>query len=111
MTAPNYLANYNAYQSALQTKDQAIATAQSVLDQARASLTALVAQARPEDVKTAQAQVENAKGALEVAEASYRNNVITAPISGTITAVNIAVGQIAIANAAAIEITHDTLPH
>jgi multidrug efflux pump subunit AcrA (membrane-fusion protein) len=93
----NYLTNYNAYQLALQTKNQAMAVDQATLDQANASLASLVASARPEDVATAQ-------GALEIAQASYNNNIITAPSDGTITSVTITVGQIATPNAAAIEL-------
>ena len=101
--APNYLANYNAYQTALETKTQQIGNAQAVLDQANASLAALVTAARPEDVATAQAQVDNAEGAVQIAEAAYENTIITAPADGTIVSVAIAPGQIATPNAPAIE--------
>ncbi|MBI3888866.1 biotin/lipoyl-binding protein [Candidatus Nomurabacteria bacterium] len=104
-TAPNYLANYNAYQTALQTKTQMIANAQAVLDQANASLSALVAAARPEDVAAAQAQVNNAQGAVQIAQAAVQNTIITAPADGTVTSVAITPGQIATPNAPAIEFT------
>jgi multidrug efflux pump subunit AcrA (membrane-fusion protein) len=94
--ASNYLANYNAYQLALQTKSQTIAIAQAALDQANANLTALVTAARPEDIAAA-------KGALEIAQAAYQNTIITAPSDGTIVSVAIAPGQIAIPNAPGIE--------
>jgi len=96
--APNYNANNNAYQLAVQTKEQAISLAQATLDQANASLAALAATARPEDVAAA-------KGAVEIAQAAYENTVITAPTDGTIVSVAIAPGQIAIPNAPAIEFT------
>ena len=99
------MANYNAYQTALQTKTQAISNAQASLDQANASLTALVTAARPEDVATAEAQVNNAEGAVQIAEAAYENTIITAPSDGTIASVAIAPGQIATPNAPAIEFT------
>jgi multidrug efflux pump subunit AcrA (membrane-fusion protein) len=102
-TAPNYLVNYNAYQTALETKNQAISNAQASLDQANASLAALVTAARPEDVSVAQAQVDNALGAVKIAEAAYNNTIITAPQDGKIVAVSIIPDQIAIANAPAIE--------
>ena len=102
-TAPNYLANYNAYQSALEAKNQAIGNAQASLDQANASLTALVTSARPEDVATAEAQVNNAQGAVEIAQANYENTIITAPSNGKIVSVAITPGQIALPNAPAIE--------
>jgi multidrug efflux pump subunit AcrA (membrane-fusion protein) len=104
-TAPDYLANYNAYQSALQTKDQAVSNAQASLDQARASLNALVASARPEDIAVSQAQIDSAAGAVQIAESAYNNTIITAPSDGTIVSVAITPGQIAVPNASAIEFT------
>ncbi len=100
--ASNYLANYNAYLSAKEMKTQVVAAAQSALDQATANLALAAAAARPEDVASAQAQVENAKGTLQIAAAAYNNTVITSPSDGTVTAVMIAPGQIAQANAPAI---------
>jgi multidrug efflux pump subunit AcrA (membrane-fusion protein) len=94
--APNYNANNDAYQLALQNKEQAINVSQAALDQANANLTALVTTARPEDIATA-------KGALEIAQAAYQNTIITAPSDGTIVSVAIAPGQIASPNAPAIE--------
>jgi len=102
-SASNYLTNYNAYLSSLQTQSQAIASAQATLDQANASLVALVSSAREEDVAVAQAQVDNALGAVQIAEAAYKNTIITAPTDGTILSVSITPGQIAIQNAPAIE--------
>jgi multidrug efflux pump subunit AcrA (membrane-fusion protein) len=102
-TAPNYLANYNAYQSALEAKNQAISNAQAILDQANASLTALEAAARPEDVAVAQAQMDNAAGAVQIAQAAYENTIIVAPSDGTVISVAIAPGQIAVPNAGVIE--------
>ena len=101
--AANYLTNLNAYQSALQTKNQTIANAKSALDQANASLVALVTTARPEDVAVAQAQVDSALGAVQIAEAAYGNTIIIAPSDGTVTSVTITPGQIAVPNSPAIE--------
>ena len=102
-TAPNYLANYNTYQSALETQTQIVSNAQAALDQANASLTALATAARPEDVAAAQAQVDNAQGAVEIAQAAYENTIITAPADGTIVSVAIEPGQIATPNSPAVE--------
>ncbi len=101
--ASNYLTNYNAYQSALQMQSQAVAGAQALLDQAQASLAALVSTARPEDIAIAKAQVDNAAGAVQIALAAYNNTVITAPSDGTILSVAITPGQIATPNTPAIE--------
>lgn len=102
-TAPNYLANYNAYQSALETKNQVIANAQATLDQTNISLAALVTTARPEDVTMAQAQMNNALGAMQIAEGAFANTIIVAPADGTIGSVVITPGQIALPNTSAIE--------
>ena len=101
--AVNFPVNDNAYQLALSTKDQAIAVAQATLDQANASLTALVSSARPEDVAVAQAQVDNAYGIL-ISNPEYKNTTISAPADGTITTVHISQGQTIEPNAPAIEI-------
>lgn len=104
-TAPNYLANYNSYRSALQSQNETVGSAQANLDQANTSLAALVASARPEDVATAQAQMNNAEGAVQIAQAALQNTIISAPEDGTVVSVNIAPGQIATANSPAIEFT------
>lgn len=102
--ASNYVSNYNAYQQALQTKDQALANADAAVTQAQANLTATVSAARPEDIAAAKAQMDNAAGALQIAQAAYANTIIVAPNDGTITAVTIAPGQITTANGSAIEL-------
>ena len=60
----NYTSNLNVYQLALQTRDQAISVAQTALSQANASLNLVLASARPEDIASAQAQIQNAYGIL-----------------------------------------------
>lgn len=106
--ASDYAAKESAYQSALQTKSQVIATAQSAVNQAEANLAVVVSSARPEDVATAEAQVESARGALQIAQAGFNNRLILAPSDGIVTAVHINPGQIATQNIPAIEITGST---
>ncbi|HAO64745.1 TPA: hypothetical protein DCQ44_02055 [Candidatus Taylorbacteria bacterium] len=106
----NYTANLNAYQLALQTKEQMVASAQTTLDQANANLASTISSARPEDVAAAQAQMQNAAGAFQIAEAAYKNTIITAPADGTVISVAITPGQIAVPNAPAIEFTGSTNP-
>ena len=100
----SYLTYYNAYQTALQNQTEAIATAQGAVDTAQANLDQKVAGARSEDLEIAQAQVESTKGALEIAQGTYNNTIITAPVDGTITNVSITAGQIATPNTPAIEL-------
>ncbi len=102
--AANYNMNNNAYNLALQNKEQVIASAQALLDQAKTALTAVVTTARPEDVAIASAQVQSAEGALQIAKSAYNNTIITAPADGTIINVAITAGQIATPNTPAIEL-------
>jgi multidrug efflux pump subunit AcrA (membrane-fusion protein) len=102
--APTYLANQNAYQSALQNQAQAISATQGAVDTAQAALNQKLAGARSEDLDIAQAQVESTQGALQIAEAAYNNTVITAPVNGKIINVSITAGQIATPNTPAIEL-------
>ncbi|MES2023145.1 MAG: biotin/lipoyl-binding protein [Patescibacteria group bacterium] len=99
-----YLVLYNAYQSALQNQSQAVTTAQGIVDTTQALLDQKLSSARSEDLEIARAQVENTKGALQVAQGVYDNTIITAPIDGVIANVSITAGQIATANTSAIEL-------
>ncbi len=103
--ATDYVTRESAYQSALQTKNQTIATAQSTVSQAEANLASVVSSARPEDVATAQAQVESARGALQIAQSAFNNRRILAPSDGKITAIRISLGEIATPNIPAIELS------
>ena len=91
--ASNYLTNYNAYQSALQTQSQAIAGAQATFNQANTSLESIIIEARPEDVSIAKAQIENAYGLL-ISNSSYNRTIIVAPEDGKITAIYVKEGEI-----------------
>jgi HlyD family secretion protein len=98
--AATYVTNNNAYQAALRTRDAAISTAtaqvssaQVALAQAQASLGQQRAQARPADISVAKAQILSAQGQVQMAQASVENTVIRAPANGTITQVDIKVGE------------------
>ena len=100
--ASNYLANLNAYNAAQQARDVALITAQnnlnsaqSALDQANYNLEQTLAAARPEDVAVAKAQILSAKGQLESAAAALESTIIRAPANGTITAIEVDVGEAA----------------
>lgn len=99
-----YLTYRNSYKSALQNQSQAVTTAQSIVNTAQAALDQKLASARSEDLAIAKAQVENTLGALQVAEGTYNNTIITAPRDGTIINVTITAGQIATPNTLAIEL-------
>lgn len=93
--AASYVTNYNAYQSALKARDIAISNAQSAVLSAQAALDLKRAQARPADLAAAQAQILSAEGQVQSAEALVGNTIIRAPSSGTITSVDIKVGELA----------------
>jgi HlyD family secretion protein len=83
---------------------QAVKNAESSLAQAKASLSLKQAPARPEDVSIAEAQVLSAQGQYDMALATLNNTVIVAPASGTITQVNIKLGQPTAAQTEAIKL-------
>jgi RND family efflux transporter MFP subunit len=86
--ASDYLTNYNAYQAAL-------SNAQSAIDQKTAELALKKAQARPSDINLAKADIITAQGQMQAAQARYENTVIRAPASGTITRVDVKLGELA----------------
>lgn len=98
----NYVQNYNAYQTALSSREQVIKNAEASLVQASANLTAKQASARPEDIQTAEAQVVSTQGAYQIALGAYQNNLIVAPIDGVVTLVDITAGENAVQNKTAI---------
>ncbi len=82
----NYLAAYNAYQNAQQTRDSAVSAAEAALAEADANLALKKAAARPADLAVAEAQVD-------AAQATYDKTLIVAPASGTITRIDIKIGE------------------
>ena len=72
-------------------------SAQAALSQAEASLAQQQAQAQPADINAAKAQILSAQGQVDAAQATYNNTILTAPADGTITQVDIKVGELATA--------------
>lgn len=108
--ASTYSANYNAYQSSLQTQTSAVSTADAAVKSAQAALDQKKAQARPEDIAAAQASLAQAQAQLLIAKNTYNNNIITAPIDGEITSVDIKVGeQVSNAKAAMVLLDQNSL--
>ena len=88
---------------------QGVSSAQAGVAQSQAGLTLKTSQARPEDIAAAQAQVNSALGAVQIAQSAYNNRIITAPGDGVVTAVYVTVGQIATPNAPAIDLAGQTV--
>lgn len=96
--ASNYLSNKNAYDSALKTKDSVLSSAQSLVNQKEAELAIKQAAARGSDIALGEAEILSAKAGLQQAGANYEDTLIRAPKNGTITKVNIKIGEVSNAN-------------
>ncbi len=92
--AANYLTNHNLYQAALKTKNSAISSAQSSVDQRKAELAIRKSVARSSDIELANANILSAEGQVEQAYARYQNTLIKAPVKGTVTSIDIKIGEI-----------------
>lgn len=78
-------------------KDKAladIATYQAALQIAQAQLQLKQAPARQTDINAAVASLQQARASLAAAAANYQNTVLTSPIDGMVTKVNLKVGEI-----------------
>jgi len=96
LTIPNtksssYIANYNAYKAALNTRATAIANAEAAIK-------------NQGQTTVADAQVESARASLASAEAKRRNSYIVVPIDGVVTVFDAKVGQFASSGGALVSI-------
>lgn len=82
----NYLTRLNAYEEALQNRDSVIAAADAVVAEREAGLALKKAAARPADLAAAEADVLSASVA-------YENTILRAPASGTVTRVDVKIGE------------------
>ncbi len=80
------------------TYEQAVRSAEASLASAKASLALKKAPARPEDIGIAEAQVISAQGQVQLAQVNLNNTLITAPTDGTITQIDIKLGELASAS-------------
>lgn len=86
--AADYLANYNAYKAT-------VSQAKFAVDQRTAELAIKKSVARGSDIDLANADIISAEGQVQGALARYNDTVITAPADGTITRVDIKIGELA----------------
>lgn len=90
-----YTANYNAYISAQQNRDLVLSQAQSVVDARKADLELKQAGARTADLDIAEANVISAEGVYQNALANLEKKILRAPADGTVTRVDIKIGELA----------------
>lgn len=88
-----YTTNYNAYLLAKQNRELAISQAQSVVDARKADLDLKVAGSRTADIEIAEANVISAQGVYQNALANLEKKILRSPADGTVTRVDIKVGE------------------
>lgn len=84
----------NAAQGAKDRAMADIATYQAGLQIAQAQLQLKQAPARQTDINSAMASLQQARASLAAASANFQNTVLSSPIDGTVTKVNLKVGEI-----------------
>jgi RND family efflux transporter MFP subunit len=90
-------ATIDATYTTLTNYGQSVNSAKASLAQAQASLSLKQAPARQEDVDIAAAQVLSAQSGVDSAQVAMNNTVLSAPASGTITQVDVKLGEQAVA--------------
>ena len=85
--AANYITNYNAY-------NEVVNQAQSEIDKRTTELTLKKAKSTGSDIDLARADVVQALGQLQGAQAKYEDTIIRAPAPGTITKIDIKLGEL-----------------
>ena len=93
--ASNYVSNYNAYQAALKTQENVLGNAKALIDQRRAELAIKQSAARTADIELAEADILTAQGQLQSATANFEHTILRAPTGGTITKIDIKLGELA----------------
>lgn len=86
--AANYLTNLNAYQAAQ-------AQSELTIKGLEAQLALKKAAARPADIDLARADIITAQGQMQAAQSKYEDTIVRAPADGTITKVDIKIGELA----------------
>lgn len=96
-----YVSNLSAYNNALQNKtiaiqasEQALATAQITLDTKKAELAVKKANAKPSDILQADADIQSAEASVNSAYVQLSNTEIIAPVAGTVTSLDLKLGEL-----------------
>lgn len=99
-----YVSNLSAYNNALQsrtiaiqTSEQALATAKITLDTKKAELAVKKANAKPSDILQADADIQSAEASVNSAYVQLSNTEIIAPVAGTVTMLDLKLGELATA--------------
>lgn len=76
-------------------RESALISATSIINQRQAELDIKIASATDADIALAKADILSAQGQVQLANANLENSIIRAPASGTITKVDIKLGELA----------------
>lgn len=85
--APDYLSNYNAYKSA-------ISQAESAIEQSTTDLLLKKTRSQGSDSDLARADIVSAEGQVQSAQAKFEDTILRAPADGTITSVDLKLGEL-----------------
>lgn len=85
--AANYIANYNAY-------NEAVNQSKSEIEKRMTELSLKKAKSVGSDIDLARADVVSAEGQLQGAQAEYEDTIIRAPAPGTITNIDVKLGEL-----------------
>lgn len=102
----SYNANKNAYESAIQSRQTAIDAAKSALDTAQSAYDLKKAGSSDDQIKAQEAVVEQAQASVQAISAQLQKTIITAPISGTISAIPVKYGELLTAGQSVVSIVN-----
>ncbi len=89
------ISKINAYNQALANQSQALSQSQSLINQRQAEFDLKIDTASDADISLARADILSAQGQVELANANLENSIIRSPAQGTITSVDIKIGELA----------------
>lgn len=91
----NLITIKNDYEYAKKTRDTTLESLQSVINQRQAELDVKLARARDSDIDLAKADILSAESELQSANSKLENTILRAPSNGTITKVDLKLGELA----------------
>lgn len=95
ISGTNLITAKNDYEYAKKTRDTTLTSLQAVINQRQAELDIKLATARDSDIELAKADILSAESELQSANSKFENTVLRAPSNGTITKVDLKLGELA----------------
>lgn len=104
----SYRDSINTLTNTLQSAQQQIALSKLGVQAANNALSQVTAHSTPEQIAAQQATIAAARASVDSINAQIRNEIITAPFSGTVASVHIKTGDIVAANTPAISLNPES---